>query len=313
MRTRARSVSSSRPAAVVPRALALAVALSFTACSGAGRAPEPALDEAAAPAVEPSGPAARLEPLRAGAPDDPTEAFLRHCESTLLVRAGAAGDPGNGDLRSAWFGELVVPARGPSGHAIAALGDLLLETFREVDPDGARAVEASLGGPRSAPFEWAVPRLALLRERIGRPGFREVLRELVDRGRGGAPQSAATLAAIVAETDEAAAAWAGAWLASPARPQVAVQWRHDESRARLLVRVDQLHAVGEGRPEAYPFTLSVRIVRGDGSLEDASVDVVARRDVLEVPCEGEPLSVSFDPDGALDGLVDLVSEGDDAP
>ena len=54
-------------------------------------------------------------------------------------------------------------------------------------------------------------------------------------------------------TDEAAAAWAGAWLASPARPQVAVQWRHDESRARLLVRVDQLHAA-----QIYPIVLLLK-------------------------------------------------------
>lgn len=306
MRTRGRSVST-RPLGW-SGGMALAVFIFGVGCGSPGSTSGP-VDPATAEAEEPAAPST-LEPLDPAASADPVQGFLRHCERTLLVRADAAGTPDGGDVRGAWFGALVVPVDGPGGHSIAALGDVLLASYREAQPEAARAAEASLGGPRVTDFEWAVPRLMELRAEAGVEPFREVMRALVDRGRDGTPMGIDDLAGELEKVADAdAVTWARAWLAAPVRPTVRAQWRHDGSRGRVLVRVDQVHAVQNGAPAAFPFTLPVRIHHGDGSLEDAEVRVTERRSLGEVACPDEPVAVTFDPDGALDGLV-VIEEGD---
>lgn len=287
----------------------LAAALAV-GCATSGADPGPVAPAVPAAADRGEAVPAPLTGLDAAGLEGPALAFVRHCERSLLVRAGAAADAPGGDLRRAWFGGLVAAAPGPAGDCVLALGDVLVETFRAEDPAAGAALAASLPGPTVRRHDWAVPRLMALRSAMGELPFREGMRLLVDRHRDGRPASYVDLAAAMAEAGGPEhGAFAAAWLAGPERPTLRASWRHDGARGRLLVRVDQVHTVADGRPAAYPLTLPLRMHMADGSLGDAAVRVTDRRAVLEVPCAAEPLSVTFDPDGALDGLATVEEDG----
>ena len=69
---------------------------------------------------------------------------------------------------------------------------------------------------------------------------------------------------------------------------------------RLVVRIDEVRGA-----EVFPLTLPVRLHHVDGSLEDAVLRVSGEGETCAVRCEAEPVAVSFDPDGALDGVITI--------
>ncbi len=85
-------------------------------------------------------------------------------------------------------------------------------------------------------------------------------------------------------------------------PVVRLRWRHDESLGSLVVRIDEVRGA-----EVFPLTLPVRLHHVDGSLEDAVLLVNGEGEACAVRCAEEPVAVSFDPDGALDGVITIES------
>ena len=234
--------------------------------------------------------------------------FLRYCERELLVRAprGAAQAPAG--PASAWFGELVKPKDGMDGAAVAGLATLLFTSFAVEQPDLDGRLSEDLSHTIGLDDEWVVPRYVFLEKRVGEVAFREALRTLVDRHRGGPPIGVAEVAEVF-EDVTGEGAFVRAWLSGPESPSIQTQWRYDEARKRVLVRIDQIHGVEGGAPEAFPFRMPLRLLLVDGRLVETSVEVQNRREVLSVDCPSEPSSVTFDPDYWLEGMVEFV----DAP
>jgi len=259
----------------------------------------------------------RVDPLRAPlrssdtTPAEEVEAFARFCERTLLARwpADAAARPRV--VARHWFGVLVPPADGLEGAAIAALPAVLAQLHAEASGrDGVLDALTSEGAhAEDLDAAWAVSRHADLAAEVGADVYREALRRLVlDRSGAGAPATWRDLgSAFEAVGSPAGAAYVRAWLTGPARPRVEARWRWDGERGRVLVRVDQVHAIEDGAPAAYPFTLPVRIVSSSGAIVDGEVEVTERRSLLPLECDEEPVALTFDPDGALAGRVDLRS------
>ena len=104
---------------------------------------------------------------------------------------------------------------------------------------------------------------------------------------------------------EEGASFVRGWLRGPAGPLVETSWRVDTGGGRLLVRVDQLQRVVPGTVAAYGFTLPIRVVTEDGREVVRPLAVVRRKELFQVPIDGEPVSVEFDPEGTLVGLVKL--------
>lgn len=249
---------------------------------------------------------------------DRDAALLRFCEAELLTRAPRGAADHLGGAAAAWFGGMVAPVTGEKvfernmfgdrrspasdepGHAVSALAAVLEGLYAETLPAAERAPQ------RLGDDAWAVPRYMALRERIGVAAFREALREIVDRHRGGAPISYKEVAAVFQDlSGEDAGHFVETWLAGPARPVVRTQWRFDRERSRLLLRLHQVHEAEGNVPAAFPLSVPLRVIFADGSMQDHTVEITVRRELLEVPCDGEPLAVTFDPDDRLVGVCSL--------
>ena len=230
------------------------------------------------------------EPAATTSESDYAVALAAFCEAELLTRApmGAAHYPGG--PTAAWFGGMVAPVTGQKefetqsfgdrlspasdepGHAVSALAAVLEGLYAETLPAADRPSQ------RLGDDAWAVPRYMALREKIGADAFREALREIVDRHRGGAPISFEEVAAVFRElSGDDAGTYVRTWLAGPARPVVRTQWRFDDERARLLLRINQVHEASGQVPAAYPIRIPLRVVFSDGSMQDHAVEVSARR------------------------------------
>ena len=236
----------------------------------------------------------------AGKDVDPVGSLLRFCERELLTRMPMGAREHPGGPAAAWFGGLVAARPGKSGHGVTALGTVLESIYFESMPDSGQ------GYQRMSDDAWAVPRYMALRETIGAQVFRDALREVVDRYRGADPITANEIADVFQDVaGDEAGAYARTWLAGPAKPVVRTQWRFDSERSRLLLRINQVHEAGGSVPAAFPIRIPLRVNFADGSMEDHAVLVTARRELLEVPCDGDPLAVTFDPDDLLVGLCSL--------
>ncbi|MEL6907035.1 MAG: hypothetical protein AAFP22_16620, partial [Planctomycetota bacterium] len=240
-------------------------------------------------------------------------AFTLWCERTLLSLFPADAAEAPARPATHWFGALVAPVDGPEGAGVAALPSVLAALWAEDEAVARGGADAALrelveAGAHTERIDdaWAVPRHLATRRIAGADRYREALRALVLEHGGGAPVGANALGdALDAAGASEAAAHARAWLAGPGRPRVRTQWRFDGERGRVLVRVDQVHAIEGGAPAAYPFTLPIRLITTSGALEDFDLEVDARRELLEVPATLEPLALNVDPDGTLAGLVDF--------
>ena len=259
----------------------------------------------------------RVDPMRAplrssdASPVDEVAAFARFCERTLLARWPEDPAARPRVVARHWFGALVPPADGLEGAAIAALPAVLAELHAEAaGRDGVlEALTAEGAHAEELDAAWAVARHVVLRGEVGPEVYREALRSLVlERAGAGPPATWRELAAAFeAVGSPEGAAYVRAWLTGPARPRVEARWRWDGERGRVLVRVDQVHAIEDGAPAAYPFTLPIRLVSSSGAIVDGEVEVTERRSLLPLECDDEPVALTFDPDGALAGRVDLRS------
>lgn len=83
-------------------------------------------------------------------------------------------------------------------------------------------------------------------------------------------------------------------------PAVRPRWRHDTRLGSVVVRIDEVRGT-----DVFPLTLPVRLHHVDGSLEDALLPMTGQGEACEIRCEEEPVAVSFDPDGALDGVITI--------
>lgn len=246
------------------------------------------------------------------------EGLIGFCERELLTRAPFHASDELGGPAAAWFGGLVAavkaqrdiqenafgygfsPPTDEPGHAVSALASVLEALHGETLP-AAERTPMRLGDDA-----WAVPRYMALRKMIGAAAFREVLREIVDRHRGGDPISYTEVAAAFRDmAGDDAGHFVETWLAGPARPVIRTQWRFDGERSRLLLRLHQVHDAAGNVPAAFPLSVPLRVIFADGSMQDHTVEITARRELVEVACDGEPLAVTFDPDDRLVGLCSL--------
>lgn len=234
--------------------------------------------------------------------------FVDFAEQVLLHRDPLGGQPLAGGVARAWFGLLAAPRTGEDHPIVETLADVLFAMFREADAEAASELEKGGWYRSSADADWATPRWLLLRDRLGKQDFTEALRAVVDAGAAGQRQG----------LDEVAAAFSGeganfirSWFRGPAGPLVEASWRMDAQRSRLLLRVDQLQRVQPGSAPAYSFTLPVVIKMEDGGLLRRSLEVNRRKELFQLPVEGQASEVDFDPGGTLEALVKLRTARDD--
>lgn len=245
--------------------------------------------------------------------------FVAFAERTLLVRDPAMGEPLEGGIARAWFGLHVAAPLGPAGasgmprreRAVGSLADLLVSLFAQESPEAAAQLVA-LGLHRPAfGAEESARRWRLILGELGEPAVVAGLRRLVETYGGADVVSFDGVVQTLARRDtESDLPFLRAWLGANVGPEVQTQWRWDAARGRVLLRVDQLHAVTDGVPPAFPFTLPVSLVAADGRVERREVSVTLRRDLFELELTFEPTSVLIDPDGVLSGVASF-SEGDD--
>ena len=242
-------------------------------------------------------------------------AFLEFCEAELLVRRGSDALPSLAAPADAWFGGTLLLKSGSEGDALRSLAGVLHRLFLEAVPatsEWAAADAARLHQP-SVTDEWAVPRLLLMRQMIGAPEFRTLLRSFVDTHRGGAAVGWAEFAEAAEELKPGfGARFVRSWLRNSREPRVKTRWTYDASRGRVLLRVDQVHELqGGAAAPAFPFLLPVRVTNAAGETVDHLLEVDKRRDLLEVPSAEEPALLEIDPKGLLKVLLNIESSGAD--
>ncbi|MGD2019100.1 MAG: hypothetical protein PVJ89_13345 [Planctomycetota bacterium] len=235
------------------------------------------------------------------------DAFTAFAEPLLLRRDPLGGQPLSGGVARAWFGVLVLPSPGEAHGVVGTLADLLFALFEEQDPEAAAALVAGGWHRPSADADWSVPRWLLLRDRLGEREFLEGLRAVVDAGAGGTPVG---LEEVASAFGDQGGAFVRGWLRGPAGPLVEASWRVDTAGERVLIRVDQRQRVAPGTAAAYAFTLPVTLVGADGRTMNRMLEVSRRKELFQVPFEGEATSVEFDPQGTLGALVKLRAAGD---
>lgn len=228
--------------------------------------------------------------------------FTLFAERLLLHRDPLAGQPLAGAVARAWFGLLVAPKAGEDRPVVTTLADVLFALYEEEDAEGASELRDGGWYRPSADAEWATPRWLLLRDRIGSSEFTNGLRQVVDAGAAGEAQGFEEVAEAFGDQG---ASFIRCWLLGPAGPLVETSWREDSERGRLLLRVDQLQRVTATGAPAYPFTLPVTIKTEGGELLQRTLEVSRRKQVFQLPIEGLPSAVEFDPQGTLEAFVKI--------
>ena len=244
------------------------------------------------------------------------EAFLEFCEAELLVRRGRGGLSSVFAPADAWFGGTLTLKAGDAGESLRSLAGAMHRVFLQGSPKGpgwGAAEVARLHQP-SVTDEWAVPRLLLMRQMMGESEFRSLLRSFIDNHRGG---DAVGWEEFAAAAEDAAPGFGSrfvrSWLRNSREPRVKTRWTYDESRGRVLLRVDQVHELqGGASAPAYPFLLPVRVTTAAGEVTDHLLEVDKRRDLLEVPSSETPAQLDVDPDGLLGALMSMESAGSDS-
>ncbi len=93
-----------------------------------------------------------------------------------------------------------------------------------------------------------------------------------------------------------------AWVDTPGLADLDITWTHDAERGRVLLRVDQVHELRLGAPEAYPITVGVWL-HSEGGGREHRVQLDRRRSLIEIPADERPSWLSFDPERQLPGAV----------
>jgi len=220
-----------------------------------------------------------------------------------------------------WFGNLVASRSAPEAWLNEGLAtcatDLFFEQHAGVDafreragarltrilaarPRGSRA--SASGTPRepddlaamASADEECAARLHLLRFVVGDEAFRAALRHYVGTGAGRAVSPAHLRSAFESALGVDLTAFFAQWFEASGRPELEIGWEWDASRARLLLRVHQVHALEGGAPQAYQAPIEVEL-RVAGALARHRIDLGARRELFELPCAAQPEWVRVDP------------------
>ncbi len=248
------------------------------------------------------------------------DAFLTFCETELLVRRSADALPSLAAPADAWFGGLVPLVAGPDGAALRSLPGVMHRLFVEslaekslsgASPAGWNLQDAMRLHRPSVSDEWAVPRFLLMRQMMGEPQFRALLRSFVDTHRGGGAVGwSEFVPAAEAAVPGFGARFVRSWLRNSTEPKVKTRWTYDAARERVLLRVDQVHELqGGAAAPAFPFLLPVRVKSPSGVVTDHILEVDKRRDLLEVPASEFPEQLGVDPEGTLRPLMSIESTG----
>ncbi|MEM1447983.1 MAG: hypothetical protein AAGI22_02670 [Planctomycetota bacterium] len=233
--------------------------------------------------------------------------FVRFCEDLTLRRDPMAGGPAPGEIARAWFGGALATPSDEAHPAVRTLADAVVALFGRSDGTAAEQLVADGWHAPSTDAGWAVPRWLLLYDEVGDVAFREALRRIFDERAYGDPLTRDGVAAAFERDD--VTEFLGTWLAGPGRPVVAMSWRSDSERARVLVRVDQRQPIEDGGVAAYTFELKVALVMEDGRTFEREVRATRRRELFEIPTEETPKEIVIDPDGELEALVEFVDDG----
>ena len=145
-------------------------------------------------------------------------------------------------------------------------------------------------------YQGGAARLHMLRERLGEAAFRAGVRRYVGRMQHRAVETADFRAAL----EEAARVNLGAffedWVLAPGHPELEVSARFDAARSRLLLRVDQVHALAGGVPAVFRGPIVLALSEA-GAPRELTLELSRRRDVFDVPCSVAPDWVLLDPHG----------------
>jgi len=159
-------------------------------------------------------------------------------------------------------------------------------------------------------YQGGASRLHLLREQLGDDAFRAGLRRYVGEHQHTAVTTADLQRSFEAATGVALDGFFADWVHGPGHPVFDVSWRYDASRARVLVRVDQVQALESGAAGAFRGRAELSLsIAGEHVLH--RVEVVDRRHLFEVPCAVEPEWVVFDPRGVWPARVRHIRGGEE--
>ncbi|MFT7676621.1 MAG: aminopeptidase N [Planctomycetota bacterium] len=185
-----------------------------------------------------------------------------------------------------------------SAHASAAESDeFLLERRRKV-----RGATALRGADCEHPSDLyadgdlgqrAAMALAYLRADLGETVFNRGLARFFGEGRGRSCSSVDLRAALEQVAGRDLEGFFRDWVLAAGLPKLEVSWVHDPERARVLLRVHQVHELSEGIPDAYELRALVRLQLESGPV-DQVVQLSKRRELIELPAASAPIWVRFD-------------------
>jgi len=96
--------------------------------------------------------------------------------------------------------------------------------------------------------------------------------------------------------------FAGWWSGAP-EPRFEVHWRFERAAGRVLLAVNQVHAMAGVAPRAYATPAEVEVL-GAGGLSTHRVSIEKRREVFSIPAREPPRWVRFDPGRRIPARVD---------
>lgn len=141
--------------------------------------------------------------------------------------------------------------------------------------------------------ERAALALGYLRSELGEVVFQRGLARFFGEGRGRSCRTDDLRGAFEQVADRDLESFFRDWVQAAGQPKLEVSWVHDPERERVLLRVNQVHELAEGIPDAYDLRCLVRIQLESGPV-DQWVHVSKRRELLELPAASAPSWVRFD-------------------
>ena len=145
-------------------------------------------------------------------------------------------------------------------------------------------------------------RLHFLRSMLGDDVFQVGLRRFLAEGAGRGITTADLRAALEAASGKDLGGFFSRWVYSPGHPELEVAWTWDESRDRILLRVDQVHSLAGDVPSAFTGPMDVEIRVGD-RLIPVRIEVSDRRELFALQVPGRPDWVRVDAARAWPGRL----------
>ena len=92
------------------------------------------------------------------------------------------------------------------------------------------------------------------------------------------------------------------WVHSRGGARLETSWTYDAERGRVLLRVNQVHSLEDGEPEAYSFPANVHVEGSEGAVSH-EVAISERRNLIEFAQRDKPLWLRFDVGRRVPALV----------